>query len=49
MKIAGTITYGNYFDMASRDIYRIRVQIRRPVAAGVTKAEFTHRHYAESK
>lgn len=45
MKIAGTITYGNYFDMPSRNIYRILMQIRRPGAAGAIKAEFTHRHY----
>lgn len=45
MKIAGTITYGNYFDMPSRNIYRILVQIRRPESAGAIKAEFTHRHY----
>jgi len=49
MKIAGTITYGNYFDMPSRDVYRILVKIHRPGVAGVIEAEFTHRHYPESK
>lgn len=44
MQIAGTTTYGNYFEMASRGVYRVRVQIRRPGNVGVVKAEFTHRH-----
>lgn len=49
MKIAGTVTYGNYFDMPNREIYRIRVQIRLPGAPRVIEAEFTHRHYPGSE
>jgi len=49
MKIAGTVTYGNYFDMPSRNIYRIRVQIRLPGVPRTIEAEFTHRHYPGSE
>jgi len=45
MKIAGSITYGNYFDMPNKNIYHIKVQIRRPGIEGVIKAQFTHRHF----
>ncbi len=47
MKIADTITYGNYFDMPSRNVYRILVRIRRPGVPGAVEAEFTHRHYPQ--
>ncbi|MFV1996448.1 MAG: hypothetical protein ACC641_00420 [Acidiferrobacterales bacterium] len=45
MKIAGTITYGNYFDMPNKNIYHIKVQIRRPGIKKVIEAQFTHRHF----
>ncbi|GMR21657.1 MAG: hypothetical protein BMS9Abin36_2261 [Gammaproteobacteria bacterium] len=47
MKIAGTITYGNYFDMLSKDTYHIKLWIRRPGVPGVVEAKFTHRHFSK--
>jgi hypothetical protein len=47
MAIAGTITYGNYFDMPDNNIYHIKVQIRRPGMQGVVEAQFTHRHFGD--
>jgi len=47
MKIAGTITYGNYFDMPSKDIYHIKIQIRRPGIKDVIEAKFTHKHFVK--
>ncbi len=47
MKIAGTITYGNYFDMPNKDIYHIVIQIRRPGIKGVVEAKFTHKHFVK--
>jgi len=44
MTIANTITYGNYFNMASKNDYHINLQIRRPGIQGVIEATFTHRH-----
>lgn len=44
MLIAGTISYGNYFNMAGANPYRIQVQIRLPGSAGVIEAEFEYRH-----
>ncbi len=46
MKIAGTITYGNYFDFPTRDTYyRILIRIRFPGVPGTIKADFTQHHY----
>lgn len=47
MKIAGTITYGNYFDMPDKATYHIMLWIRRPGAPGVVEAKFSHRHSDE--
>lgn len=45
MPIAGTITYGNYFDMpASNNPYRIKVLIELPGVAGVIETEFEYQH-----
>jgi len=46
MRIADTITYGNYFVMMSEKNYRIRLSIRLPGGAKPLKASFTHRHFA---
>ncbi len=45
MKIAGTITYGNYFNMPDKNLYHIKVQIHRPGKQGVISAQFTHQHF----
>lgn len=44
MTIAGAISYGNYFRMSSSDIYRIKVQVRRPGIAQAIEAEFEYSH-----
>jgi hypothetical protein len=44
MLIAGTVAYGNYFDLAGSGPYRIVVQIRRPGQPGVIEAEFVFEH-----
>jgi len=44
MKIAGTITYGNYFDIPDKSTYHIKVEILRP-GKPVVVAKFTHRHF----
>lgn len=47
MRIAGSVTYGNYFDMPDDDLYHIKVRIRRPGTPGVVEAQFRHRHLGE--
>lgn len=47
MRIADSVTYGNYFDMPDEGIYHIQVQIRRPGHAQPIEATFTHRHFAQ--
>lgn len=45
MLIAGTISYGNYFNMpVTNSPYRIRVLIELPGVAGVIETEFEHQH-----
>ena len=44
MLIAGTISYGNYFNMAGANPYRIVVQIRLPGSTGEIEAEFEYQH-----
>ena len=44
MKIADTITYGNYFDIPNKSIYHIKLSIRRPGKQAV-EVRFTHRHF----
>lgn len=47
MRIADSITYGNYFDMPNSDICHAKVQIRRPGIPGIVEAQFTHRHFGD--
>ncbi len=44
MLIAGTISYGNYFNMSGANPYRILVQIRLPGSADVFEVEFEYQH-----
>lgn len=44
MLIAGTIAYGNYFDLPGSGPYRIVVQIRHAGQPGVIEAEFVFKH-----
>jgi hypothetical protein len=45
MRIADSVTYGNYFDMPDNAIYHIQVRIRFPGHAQLIEATFTHRHF----
>ncbi len=44
MQVAGTVTYGNYFDFPVDGQYLIRVQIRRSRTPGDINAVFSHQH-----
>ena len=44
MTIAGTITYGAYFDLPGLDLYTIVLTIRRPGAAQPITLKFTYDH-----
>jgi len=45
MLIAGTVSYGNYFNMpVTSNPYRIRVLIELPGVAGVIEAQFDYQH-----
>ena len=43
MRIAGAISYGNYFRMPGAGIYRVRVQVRQPGVHAI-EAEFEYQH-----
>lgn len=44
MQIAGTVTYGNYFPMAGKGPFRIRITVHIPGQAQEITTEFEHRH-----
>lgn len=44
MAIAGTETYGGYFELAGDNPFRIALEIRRPDAERVIRAEFEYRY-----
>ena len=43
--VAGALTYGNYFEMPSQTIYRIRVEVRRPGSPKTIEAVFEYNHH----
>ena len=43
MRIADTVTFGNFFDLRSNTLYRIQVEILRRGAATPVRAEFTYK------
>jgi len=47
MRIAGSITYGNYFTMPDKKTYHIKLQIRRSDIQGVIEAEFRQQHFGD--
>ncbi len=48
MLIAGTVSYGNYFNMpATSNPYRINVRIELPGVADVIEAQFDYRHVSD--
>lgn len=44
MLIAGTISYGNYFNMATSNPYRVNVRIELPGVADAIEAQFDYQH-----
>ena len=44
MRIAGTITYGAYFDLPGSDVYTILLTIKRPAAAQLVTLKFSYDH-----
>jgi hypothetical protein len=44
MRIADTVTYGNYFDLIGAGPFRIRVDVLRPGAATPKRVEFAYEH-----
>lgn len=48
MRIAGTVSYGNYFNMpVTNNPYRIQVRIELPGVADVIEAQFDYRHVSD--
>lgn len=45
MKIADTITYGNYFKIPGKGSYHIKLWIRIPDRSGIIEVKFTHQHF----
>tara|TARA_R110000824_G_scaffold341081_1_gene527556 strand:- start:281 stop:754 length:474 start_codon:yes stop_codon:yes gene_type:complete len=43
--IAGALTYGNYFEMPSQTIYRIKVEVRRPGSPKTVETIFEYDHH----
>jgi hypothetical protein len=44
MRIAGAVTYGNFFRMAGSATFRVTVEIRLPGETRMTQLRFEHRH-----
>lgn len=44
MAVANAVTYGNFFRMAGRGVFRITVQIRLPGTTRMTELKFEHQH-----
>jgi hypothetical protein len=44
MQIAGTVTYGGYFNLPGDDRYTIRIEIRRPNQPKAIRADFVYEH-----
>ena len=43
--VAGALTFGNYFEMPSQTIYRIKVRVRKPGSPETVEAEFEYTHH----
>ncbi len=44
MQIAGTVTYGGYFNLPGEDRYTIKIEIRRPNQPAAIRADFVYEH-----
>jgi len=44
MQIAGTVTYGGYFNLPGGDRYTIRIEIRRPNQPTAIRTDFVYEH-----
>ncbi len=49
MQIAGTTTYGNFFDLPGRDLYTVRLTIERPGAARAVVMDFKYDHSGSAR
>lgn len=47
MTIAGTVTYGNYFNIPANNTYHIKLWIRRPGEENGIEAQFTHQGFGD--
>ncbi len=47
MEIAGAMTYGNFFDLPGRDLYTVRLEIRRAGSQRPVVVEFKYDHRNE--
>jgi len=43
--VAEALTYGNYFEMPSQTIYRVKVAVRRPGSSETIEAMFEYTHH----
>ncbi len=43
--IAKALTYGNYFEMPTQTVYRVKVEVRRPGSRKVIEAKFEYTHH----
>lgn len=44
MTVDGALTYGNFFELPVRKLYRLQLEIRRPGIPGVIESVFEHHH-----
>lgn len=44
-EVAGAVTYGNYFQLRTRTLYRITVAIKRPPSSKVIETGFEYNHH----
>ena len=44
MDIAGTVTYGGFFDMSGAEFYKVKLTIRRPGSPSPVVMEFSYDH-----
>ena len=44
MEVAGAMTYGNFFDLPGRDVYTVRLEVRRKPSEAPVTFEFKYDH-----
>jgi hypothetical protein len=43
--IAGSLTYGNYFEFSNLEIYTITIRLKRPASPDIVEVKFDYRHH----